>query len=49
VVSLYLMAAPLEIGSIVLIVVSLAQAGILASPSLLTFVWAPSNKPVASL
>jgi hypothetical protein len=49
VVSLYLTAAPLEIGSIVLIVVSLAQASMLASPSLLTLVWARSNKPVASL
>jgi len=33
----------------VLIVVSLAQASILASPSMLTFVWARSNKPVAPL
>ena len=47
-VALVLISASVEIGTIVLILVTIAQAGILLKAPLRTFVWSPTETPAAS-
>ena len=45
--SVFLISGPAEVGTILLTLFSLAQAGVLAAPPIVTFVWSRRETPVS--